>query len=43
MGDSLAILAVRTLRIAADIFYDKSVITKPRGGCNDRLAAAEFM
>jgi hypothetical protein len=30
------------LRIAADIFRDKNVITRPHGKCNDGPAAAEL-
>jgi hypothetical protein len=31
----------RALRIAADIFHDKNVITRPHARCNGRPAAAE--
>jgi hypothetical protein len=32
----------RALRIGEDIFHDKNVITRPRGRCNVRAAAAEL-
>jgi hypothetical protein len=32
----------RALRIAADIFHDKNVITRPHGRCNDGPSAAEL-